>query len=101
MRLFFGAGANVAKHPNSPRPPQSNRDHERRVSPAVHPRSASMASHQTEFSMLSKLLKSTAIAAVIGLAGIAAITPASARDFDYHGGYHRDRDSGWGRDHDR
>jgi len=48
----------------------------------------------------SKFLKSTVIAALVGLAGIAAASPASARDFDSHGGYHRDRDSGWGRDRD-
>ncbi len=50
--------------------------------------------------LTSKLLKSTVIAALVGLAGIAAVTPASARGNDnYHGGYHRD--SGWGHDHGR
>jgi hypothetical protein len=46
----------------------------------------------------SKILKSTVIAALVGLAGIAAVTPASARSFDSHGSYHRDRDSGWSSD---
>jgi len=49
----------------------------------------------------SKLLKSTLIAALVGVAGLAAVTPASARDYGRHGGYHNDRDSGWGRDNDR
>jgi Ni/Co efflux regulator RcnB len=48
----------------------------------------------------SRFLKSTIVAALVGLAGVAAVTPASARDFDRHGGYHRDRDSGWDRDRD-
>jgi len=48
----------------------------------------------------SRFLKSTVIAALVGLAGIAAVSPASARDYDSHAGYHRDRDSGWGRDRD-
>jgi hypothetical protein len=55
-----------------------------------------------ENSMLSKsrFLKSTVIAALVGLAGVAAVTPASARDYDGdRTAYHRD--SGWGRDHDR
>ena len=53
--------------------------------------------------MQSKLLKTAILAALVGLAGAAAVTPASAREFDR--GYHRERDSGWGRDrsdrHDR
>jgi hypothetical protein len=48
----------------------------------------------------SRFLKSTVIAALVGLAGVAAVTPASARDYDAgHRGYYRD--SGWERDHDR
>lgn len=46
----------------------------------------------------SKFLKTAIVAALVGLGAAAAVTPASARDFDSHGGYHRDRDSGWGRD---
>ncbi len=48
----------------------------------------------------SKFLKTALLAALVGLAGAAAVTPASARDYDrgHDRGYHRDRDSGWGRD---
>jgi Ni/Co efflux regulator RcnB len=46
----------------------------------------------------SKFLKTAILAALVGLAGAAAVTPASAHEFDRHGGYHRDRDYGWGRD---
>ncbi|HEY0303183.1 MAG TPA: hypothetical protein VGC36_17685 [Rhizomicrobium sp.] len=42
----------------------------------------------------SKFLKTAVAAALIGLAGVASIAPASARDHDRHGS----RDSGWGRD---
>ncbi|MEJ1967252.1 MAG: hypothetical protein WDN03_01235 [Rhizomicrobium sp.] len=45
----------------------------------------------------SKLLKTTVLAALIGLAGAAAVTPASAHGFD-RGGRHEH--SGW-RGHDR
>jgi hypothetical protein len=48
----------------------------------------------------SKFLKTTILAALVGLTAAAAVTPASARDYDRHGGYERDRDSGRG-DRDR
>jgi hypothetical protein len=43
----------------------------------------------------SKFLKTAIVAVFVGLAGAAAATPASARDFDR--GHHRDGGSGWGR----
>ena len=49
----------------------------------------------------SKFLKTAVIAALVGLAGVASIAPASARESDRHGSYHRDRDSGWGHDRSR
>ena len=42
----------------------------------------------------SKLLKTSLLAALASLAVAAAVTPASAHDYDRHGGYERDRDSG-------
>ncbi len=47
----------------------------------------------------SKFLKTTILAALVGLAGVAAVTPASAHEYDRHGGYERDRDSGRGDRH--
>jgi len=49
----------------------------------------------------TKFLKTAVVAALIGLAGVATVTPASAREYDRHGSYDRDRDSGYGRDRDR
>ena len=49
----------------------------------------------------TKFLKTTVVAALIGLAGIATVTPASAREYDRHGSYDSDRDSGHGRDRGR
>jgi hypothetical protein len=46
--------------------------------------------------MQSKFLKTTILAALLGLGAAAAITPASAHEFDRHGGYSRDHDSGRG-----
>lgn len=53
----------------------------------------------------AKFLKTTILAALVGLTAAVAVTPASARDFDRHGGYERDRGDrhshgGWDR-HDR
>ena len=39
----------------------------------------------------SKFLKTTILAALVGLTAAVAVTPASARDFGRHGGYERDR----------
>ena len=47
----------------------------------------------------SKFLKTTILAALVGLAGATAVTPASAHEFG--GGYHRDRDSDRGDRGDR
>jgi hypothetical protein len=49
----------------------------------------------------SKFLKTTILAALIGLAAAAAATPASAHEYDRHGGYSRDRDSDRGDRGDR
>ncbi|MEI9887442.1 MAG: hypothetical protein WDN08_13265 [Rhizomicrobium sp.] len=46
----------------------------------------------------SKFLKTAVVAALVGLAGVASVAPASAREHDGRGSYHRDRDSGGGRD---
>ncbi len=48
----------------------------------------------------SKFLKTTILAALVGLTAAAAVTPASAHAYDRHGGYSRDRDSDRG-DRDR
>ncbi|HEY4941486.1 MAG TPA: hypothetical protein VII56_08660 [Rhizomicrobium sp.] len=49
----------------------------------------------------SKFLKTTVLAALVGLTAAAAATPASARDFGGHSSYHRDRDSDRGDRHGR
>lgn len=49
----------------------------------------------------SKFLKTTILAALVGLTAAAAATPASARDFAGRSSYHRDRDSDRGDRGDR
>jgi len=39
----------------------------------------------------TRLLKTALVAALFGIAGAASIAPASAHDYDRHGGYSRDR----------
>ncbi|HXC54889.1 MAG TPA: hypothetical protein VNU97_06315 [Rhizomicrobium sp.] len=56
----------------------------------------------------SRFLKTAILAALVGLAGAAAVTPASAHEFDRRGGFERDRGfdhgdhhghRGWGHRH--
>jgi len=58
---------------------------------------------ENDMSSKSKFLKTTILAALVGLTAAVAVTPASAHEYDRHRGYERDRgrdDRGWG-DRDR